>query len=211
VTLRVVGAGVGRTGTTSLKVALERLLGAPCYHMIEVFTHPDHVGRWLAAGRGEPVDWRALFRGYAAAVDWPVAAYWPEVSAAFPDAIVLLSVRDPASWWKSASSTIFPASREARGEWKEMTDVMWSRHFTLALDDEAASLEAYARHNADVRARVPNERLVEWRASDGWGPLCAALGVPVPSEPFPRVNTTDEFHKMADARRAAMRAAAARS
>jgi hypothetical protein len=205
--LRIVGAGLGRTGTMSLKLALEKLLGAPCYHMAEVFAHPEHVRSWSAAGRGEAVDWRALFRGYAAAVDWPVASFWPEVSAAFPDAIVLLSVRDPASWWKSASSTIFPASREAAGEWREMVDLMFGRRFTLALDDEAACLAAYERHNADVRARVPKERLVEWRASDGWGPLCTALGVPVPGEPFPRVNTTDEFHAMAEVRRAAVRAA----
>ena len=94
-TLRVVGAGLGRTGTLSLKVALERLLGAPCYHMSEVFAHPEHVGAWRDAARGRPPDWSALFAGYRAAVDWPAAAFWPELSAAFPDAIVVLSVRDP--------------------------------------------------------------------------------------------------------------------
>jgi hypothetical protein len=207
VTLRVVGAGVGRTGTTSLKVALERLLGAPCYHMAEVITHPEHVASWSAAARGEPVDWDALFSGYAAAVDWPVSAFWPEIGAAFPDAILLHSVRDPASWWKSASTTIFPTSREAQGPWREMLDEMFARRFTLALDDEAACLAALARHDADVRARAPKERLLEWRASDGWEPLCAALGVPVPAEPFPRVNTSDEFHAMVGARRAAVRRA----
>lgn len=204
-TLRVVGAGLGRTGTMSLKVALERLLGAPCYHMAEVFAHPEHVAIWTAAARDEPVDWRGLFQGYAAAVDWPVASFWPEVSAAFPDAIILHSVRDPASWWKSASSTIFPASREATGEWREMVDEMFGRRFTSALDDEAACVAAFERHNADVRARAPKARLVEWRASDGWGPLCAALGVAVPDEPFPRTNTSEQFLEAKAARMAALR------
>jgi hypothetical protein len=193
VTLRVVGAGLGRTGTLSLKVALERLLGAPCYHMAEVFAHPEHAPIWTAAARGEPVDWRGLFRGYVAAVDWPVASFWPEVSAAFPEAIILHSVRDPAGWWKSASGTIFPASRQAVGEWRTMVDEMFARRFTSALDDEAACVAAFERHNADVRARAPKNRLVEWRATDGWEPLCAALGVAVPGEPFPRTNTSEEF------------------
>src|SRR5574338_871095 len=201
--LRVVGAGVGRTGTMSLKLALERLLGAPCYHMAEVFAHPEHVPVWHAAARGEPVDWESLFHGYAAAVDWPVASFWPEVSAAFPDAVILHSVRDPQSWWKSASGTIFPASRDARGEWRDMIEAVFGTRFTAALDDERACLAAYERHNADVRARAPKQRLVEWTPSDGWAPLCAALGVPVPNEPFPRVNTSEEFRQMHAARVAA--------
>src|SRR5207237_6118209 len=92
-TLRVVGAGVGRTGTMSLKLALERLIGAPCYHMLEVFPRPAHFGLWTAAARGKPVDWNALFAGFAAAVDWPASAFWPELAAAFPDSIILLSTR----------------------------------------------------------------------------------------------------------------------
>src|SRR5690348_10458482 len=104
--LRVIGAGCGRTGTMSLKLALERLLGAPCYHMVEVFAHPEHVPDWHAAALGNMPDWNALFAGYAAAVDWPASAFWPELSAAFPDALVVLSVRDAQSWWQSAHETI---------------------------------------------------------------------------------------------------------
>ena len=95
--LRVVGANLKHTNTLSLKLALERLLGAPCYHMLEVFEHPEHVPLWHAAARGEPVDWRSLFADYAAAVDWPVGSFWPEVSAAFPDALILLSTRSAES------------------------------------------------------------------------------------------------------------------
>ena len=96
--MRIVGAGVGRTGTLSLKFALERLLGAPCYHMMELFVHPDHLPSWSAAARGEMPDWRELLKGCAATVDWPAAAYWSEISEAFPEALVLLSVRDPEAW-----------------------------------------------------------------------------------------------------------------
>ncbi len=192
--LRVVGAGLGRTGTNSLKVALERLLGAPCYHMMEVFQHPDHVPLWRAAARGEMPDWNALFADYAAAVDWPAAAFWPELSATFPDALVLLSVRDPHSWWQSASETIFPSLREQQGtEWYAMVDEVFGARFTRALDDRDAAVAALERHNARVRASVPARRLLEWRAADGWAPLCAALGVPIPNEPFPHTNARADW------------------
>jgi hypothetical protein len=196
VTLRVVGAGLGRTGTLSLKLALERLLGAPCYHMLEVFSHPEHVAAWHAAARGRPPDWRALFAGYRAVVDWPAASFWPELSAAFPDAVVLLSVRDADAWWRSAHGTIFPASMSASGEWRAMIDDLFAARFTSALDDRAACIAAFERHNARVRAEVPRARLLEWRAEDGWAPLCRALGVDVPDEPFPRANTTEQFLAM---------------
>jgi hypothetical protein len=192
--LRVVGAGLGRTGTMSLKVALEKLLGAPCYHMAEVFSHPEHVASWRAAAQGDMPDWNRLFHGYAAAVDWPAAAFWPEISEAFPDAIVLLSVRDPQSWWKSAHDTIFPTSRAAPDPaWREMVEAMFRTRFTWDLDDRDACIAAFERHNARVRDEVSPDRLVEWRPSDGWEPLCTALGVPVPDEAFPRTNTTEEF------------------
>ncbi|HEV2474540.1 MAG TPA: sulfotransferase, partial [Chthonomonadales bacterium] len=105
--LRVVGAGVGRTGTHSLKLALERLLSAPCYHMAEVFQHADHVPMWHSAATGEMPEWDNLLAGYSAAVDWPASAFWSELSKAYPDAVVLLSTRDPEKWWESAHETIF--------------------------------------------------------------------------------------------------------
>ncbi len=192
--LRIVGAGLGRTGTLSLKLALEKLLGAPCYHMAELFVHPEHVAPWHAAARGDMPDWKALFDGYAAAVDWPAAAFWPEISAAFPDAIVLLSVRDAESWWKSASTTIFPTSKTQVGtEWHAMVEAMFASRFTADLKNREACIAAFERHNAHVRATVAPERLLEWRAADGWAPLCRALGLPIPNEPFPKVNTTEEF------------------
>lgn len=193
--LRVVGAGVGRTGTLSLKVALERLLGAPCYHMMEVFGHPDHVPLWRDAARGRMPDWKALMHGYAAAVDWPASAFWPELASAFPDALVLLSVRDADAWWRSANGTIFPATERSPSElWRSMVDEMFASRFTPAIRDRDASIAAFERHNARVRAEVPARRLLEWRPGDGWEPICRALGLPIPAEPFPHTNTTAEFN-----------------
>lgn len=196
-TLRVVGAGLGRTGTSSLKVALAQLLGGPCHHMTEVFAHPEQIPLWHAAARGTMPDWHALFRGYAAAVDWPAAAFWPEISAAYPDAIVLLSTREPAAWWKSANDTIFQAiPNSPLPAWRDMVLALMRSRFTDRLDDEAACIAAYERWYADARARIPKHRLLEWTAKDGWAPLCERLGVPIPAEPFPRVNTTEEFQAM---------------
>ncbi len=202
-TLRIVGAGLGRTGTHSLKVALEQLLGAPCYHMVEVFGHPEHVPLWTAAMRDEPVDWATLFDGYAATVDWPGAGVWRQIHGAFPDAKVLLSTRRSTDqWWTSASRTIFQAmsspiaGAEGMDAWAEMAKAMTHR-FTPEFPDEVACKAAYEAHNAAVRAEVPAGRLIEWQPEDGWGPLCAGLGVPVPDGPFPVTNTTEEFRSRA--------------
>ncbi|HEY5089939.1 MAG TPA: sulfotransferase [Polyangia bacterium] len=200
--LRVVGAGLGRTGTFSLKLALERLLGGPCYHMKEVFDVPAHIPVWHAALKREPVDFRKMLDGYAAAVDWPASAFWPELSDTFPNALIVLSLRDPDSWWRSATRTIFEGFRKppAPGDnlpWRAMVTAMLETTFTPNFLDEAAAKAAFARHIEVVRQAAPASRLVEWRAEDGWGPLCAALGLPIPSEPFPHANTTEEFRARA--------------
>ena len=206
-TLRVVGAGLGRTGTHSLKIALEQLLGAPCYHMLEVLMHPESVAVWQAAVDGKPVDWPAVMDGYAAAVDWPVVAFWSELADAFPDAVVLLSTRSSAdAWWKSANETIFAVTRrgieaDTNSEMRahlHMIEGLFER-FTPAWnadDGGDAARSAYDEHNAHVRAAVPPSRLVDWQPGDGWEPICRALELPVPDEPFPHVNTTDEFRTM---------------
>jgi Sulfotransferase domain len=202
-TLQVVGAGLGRTGTTSLKQALELLLGGRCYHMIEVFGRPDMAAAWQRAVEGETPDWDTFLGEYVATVDWPAAAFWRELSAANPDAIVLLSTRSADDWWKSASNTIFQAiSRDQTpgtpvDTERQMIVSLLHQRFTANWDDEDAAKLAYLRHNDAVRAETPPDRLVEYHPGDGWGPLCAALDVPEPDEPFPHVNTTDEFRLMA--------------
>jgi len=204
-TLQVVGAGVGRTGPMSLKLALERLLGAPCYHMLEVFQHPGHSDVWRRAALGEPVDWDALFQGFAAAVDWPAGSFWPELSLKYPDALVLLSLRDPEEWWESANATIFPGIEKADfapQDWKDMVAALFGRRWGADPRDREASIARFNAHNACVLKEVPKERLLVWRAGDGWEPLCRALKRPVPDEPFPRANTRDEFQARIAARTA---------
>jgi hypothetical protein len=196
--LRVVGAGLGRTGTMSLKVALEQLLGGPCYHMMEVFGHPEHVPRWQGAAEGEPTDWDDLFSGYVAAVDWPTSGFWEPISTRNPDAIILLSTRDSAeTWWRSAIATIFhdmdkPVPADF-APWRDMWNALASATFTPDFLDPEKAMAAYERHNAHVRATADPARLVEWQPGDGWTPLCDALGVPVPDDDFPHTNTTEEW------------------
>ncbi len=191
--LRVIGAGLGRTGTASLREALGRLLGAPCYHMSEVFRRPEHIPVWHDAARGDMPDWHALFDGYGAAVDWPASAFWRELAEAYPDALILLSTRAPESWWKSASETIFAVRRRAESEHAAMMRDLFANRFTSATEERDQAIAAFEAHNAEVRATAPRDRLLEWTAKDGWGPICDALRLPVPDEPFPRVNTREEF------------------
>jgi hypothetical protein len=212
--MRVIGVGFGRTGTASVKLALERLGLGPCYHMSEVIERPQRAGDWLAATR-HPVDWDRMFAGYLSTVDWPGAAFWRELLAAYPDAMVLLTVRDTDSWYRSCADTIFrtagrlpDAATAAAGalpagfeDFVAMTQaVVVDRVFGGRIDDRDHAVAVYERHNAAVRAEVPAGRLLEYRAADGWGPLCDRLGVPVPDEPFPHVNDTAAFRRRQDAR-----------
>ncbi len=197
--LKVVGAGVGRTGTHLLKVALEQLLGGTCHHMVEVFAHPEEVPVWIDGIDGRPVDWGALMKDYTAQVDWPGASFWPELAAANPDALVILSLRDPDAWFTSCTNTIFGGMQqmvEEGNEWMAAMLRLLGERFDNRVEDHDAMVAAFERHNRQVREGVPRERLLEWTAADGWDPICARLGVPVPDAPFPKANTTAEFREM---------------
>ncbi len=199
--LKIVGAGLGRTGTTSLKAALEQLTGGRCYHMFEVFANPESVPTWHAAARGEQVDWDVLLAGYDTAVDWPVAGFWPELSAANPNAFVLLSSRaTPEAWWESMEKTIIPTltmslppEAEEMLVHRAMVNELFERRFTPEWSEPQAAMAAYERHNDRVRQEVPAERLIDWQPGDGWEPICSALGLPLPAAPFPHVNDSAEF------------------
>jgi hypothetical protein len=195
--VRVVGAGFGRTGTHSLKLALERLLGGPCYHMIELLGRRERdVPLWLEAAQGGGLDTAALLDGYRAIVDFPGCFFWRELAEAYPESIIVLSTRENSDvWWRSASRTIFDGlDRGLPGPLvMEMWNVLSQRSFTEQYTDREQAIAAYELHNADVRANAPGDRLVEWQPGEGWAPLCAALAVPTPDEPFPHTNSTDDF------------------
>lgn len=198
-TLQVVGAGAGRTGTHSLKIALEQLLGGTCHHMIEMFGRPDQVEAFIGAIDGEPTDWTEVMEDFTAMVDFPGSLFWREIAAANPDAPVLLSTRDSEGWYRSASNTIFLSFDKTPPElqpWMEAVRRVLHDRFSDDFENEDAMIAAYERHNAQVRAEVPADRLIDWTPSDGWDPICAALHLPVPAEPFPVTNTTNEFREM---------------
>ncbi|HEY3673234.1 MAG TPA: sulfotransferase [Acidimicrobiia bacterium] len=203
--LRVVGAGLGRTGTSSLQLALQQLLDGRCYHMGETFGRPEDIPVWHAAVNGTAPDWDAFLSEYVAAVDWPACAFWRELAAANPDAVVLLSTRSSAdAWWKSAHDTIFQVSKRAIpadappvfAAQMAMAEDLFANTFTPDWEAEPTAKRAYEAHNASVRADADPARLVEWQPGDGWEPICAALDLPVPSDPFPHVNSTADFRAM---------------
>ncbi|MFN0093287.1 MAG: sulfotransferase family protein [Dehalococcoidia bacterium] len=199
--LQVIGAGFGRTGTLSLKHALQRLGFDPCYHMIEVFGNAGHAAQWAAATRGEPVDWDALFANYTATVDWPSCSFYAELAGHYPDAKVILSRRSAESWYESVSNTIYksmtgptPPNNPAAAEQMAMArGLIVDRTFGGRFEDKTHAIAVYEAHNAEVIRTIPADRLLVFEASQGWEPLCAFLGLPVPDEDYPRVNTTEDF------------------
>ena len=197
--LQVVGAGLPRTGTQSLQIALTHLLDGRCYHMREIPDHPFNLGAgWDRALAGDPTDLDRLLDGYVATVDWPASMFWRELSEANPDALVFLSVREtPEIWWQSVDATILPVARRAlEPGWKEgrgLLDLL--ERFTGAKewDNAGTMMAAYERHNAKVRRSAPPGQLLEWRATEGWEPICRALRLPIPEIPFPWTNRRSEW------------------
>ena len=194
--LKVVGSGLGRTGTMSLKLALEQLGFSRCYHMVEVFMNPPHAPLWTAAAEGKP-QWDTIFEGYAATVDYPGAAFWRQIWEHYPDAKVLHSVRDPEKWFESTQATIFSPRSPARQSAlpPEMQKFFGTVLGTFGdkINNKEFMIDHFKRHTDDVIKTVPKDRLLVYEASHGWEPLCKFLDVPVPSTPFPRENTREQF------------------
>lgn len=192
--LQVIGAGFGRTGTLSLKLALEQLGFGPCHHMVEVFAHPEQVPLWTAAAEGRP-DWDAIFTGYRSTVDWPTATFYRELAEFYPDAKVILTERDPEAWFASTQATIFRLDfpPDSTDPWTIMVGKVVADLFDRRMHDKDKLISVYQAHNARVREVIPAERLLAYQVSEGWGPLCDFLGVPEPDTPMPKVNTTEEF------------------
>lgn len=212
-TIKVIGVGFGRTGTLSLKAALEKLGYADCYHMFELFSRAGHAKTWQGIADGQQPNWPELFDGYQSLVDWPTAFYWREHITFYPDAKVILTVRDPNAWYNSISKTIFTAIQGAFPEGATTPQVpddappfaadqiivaktlIADRIFQGRLRDRDFCISQYHQHIKDVKDTVPAENLLVFEVKDGWEPLCQFLGADTPNEPFPRANTQEEFSK----------------
>ncbi len=210
--IKVIGAGFGRTGTLSLKNALEELGYTKCYHMEELLQHPEHVTYWEAAFANRPVNWDALFQGYQATVDFPGYRCYKALMEYYPDAKVILSVRDPEKWYQSAYETIYqagpslgqkilmsfklpfsPRLRKLIRVFK-MAGQVWEKDFSNRFTDKPYAIALFKQHIEEVKRTVPAERLLIFDVQEGWEPLCRFLNKPVPAEkPFPRINERADF------------------
>lgn len=202
--LKIVGAGLGRTGTKSMQTALAQLGFGPCHHMLEVFEFPDSMPLWIEAAAGNP-DWDAIFKHYQSAVDYPSAAYWRELAVHYPQARVLLTVRDPDEWFESVHATIMAPDSMARHEDTEVQARFFAtvrRHLPPQLDDRRVMTAFFRAHVQAVIAAIEPDRLLVYQVGEGWERLCRFLGVPVPSAPFPRENSREDFISRVRARAA---------
>jgi len=213
-TIKVIGAGFGRTGTLSMKAALEHLGLGPCYHMLEVVGKPDKADAWYdaaqsGAARGGAADWDNILEGYQSSVDWPACYFWRPLAAHYPDAKVILTVRDEAAWWDSINNTILRNMRgtdqvidPARLRMRRMArHLIVERVFGGILDDREHALAVYRQNIKEVTESLPKDRLLVFDVAQGWGPLCGFLNLPIPDIPFPRTNSTSEFQERAAANR----------
>lgn len=205
--LQVIGVGLGRTGTNSLKIALNALGAGPCHHMKEVVLDmAAQAPLWIDALRGKP-DWEAIFKGYQSAVDWPTAAFYKELHALCPSAKFILTHRSPESWAESFSETIYQVISEKgsipekRRVWHEMVAGVVARSGFPEGFDRAALARAFIAHNDAVKAAIPSRQLLVFDVREGWDPLCAFLGVPVPDDAFPRTNDRVQFGERSQARK----------
>lgn len=204
--MQIIGAGFGRTGTMSLKVALEQLGFGPCYHMIEVFKRPGHIRIWQAAADGEQINWRHFLRGYQAGLDYPLAAFYKQLIDAFPDARVILTVRDPQDWYDSTRQTIYRGTALPHwllrllppftGMQAMVESAIWERLFDGRFEDRQFAIRIFEEHIEEVQRLVPAGRLLVYHVKDGWGPLCDFLGVPALEGPFPHINDRQTTQRM---------------
>ncbi len=200
--LSIVGAGFGRTGTRSLQEAVEMLGFSPCHHMYRVRSSARQLELWQGIADGAVPDWDEVFQGYSAQVDWPGAAYWREIASHFPQAKVILTVRDPDAWYTSMLQTIVPSATvgsevdpdpAGRAGSEIIRKVALERIFQGRILDRAYALDCFARHRQEVIASIEPGRLLVFDVREGWEPLCTFLGCEVPDQPFPSGNSVAEF------------------
>jgi len=198
--LKVIGAGFGRTATASLKLALETLGFGPCYHMSEVLANAGHLDLWTDVADGKP-NWDEIFKGYNSTTDFPASRYWRELAEYYPDAKIILSLRDPEKWFESTQDTIFSPRMWAilaGTKWERMLEKTINTLFDGKIHDHDAMVRVFNEHNAAVKAAFGPDRLLVFEAKEGWAPLARFLGVDVPDTEFPRVNSKTELQGMID-------------
>ncbi len=215
--LKIIGVGFGRTGTLSLKLALEELGFGPCYHMTELMKHPEYVLLWEAYAQGDPVSLKEIFQGYGATVDWPGCKFYEELMRLYPDAKIVLTVRDPESWYESSKNTIYQGIKQIKSSilvsalffitglfnsfqrhiFRLQNAIIWNGTFRGRFEDKDYAISIFNQHSENVKRNVPADKLLVYEVKEGWGPLCAFLAVPVPeNKPFPHVNDRAFFKKM---------------
>jgi hypothetical protein len=199
--MNVIGAGFGRTGTLSLKVALEQLGFGPCMHMIPLLRDPETSALIRKAAEGDVDTLDVVLEGYRATVDWPMTYFWRDLADRYPAAKVILTVRDADRWYDSADKTIYAAANAGRESGTMDPDVMgmvdatvWEGTFQGRFADREATIRRFHEHNAQVQREIPADRLLVFEVAQGWEPLCEFLEVPVPATPFPRLNDSVSFH-----------------
>ena len=199
--LEVIGAGFGRTGTHSLGVVLEKLGLGPCYNLYEVAKNPGHRELWNSALDGKSVDWDYMFRSYKSTIEWPSVTFFDEIFQQFPHAKVILTLRDPESWYESAQNTIFEALEMSdhnpdpgKRESQRLTRRLILGHtFGERYREKEHVLEVYRKHIQHVMEFVPGEQLLQFEVKEGWKPLCDFLQMSIPVDPFPKVNERSDF------------------
>jgi len=202
--MKVLGAGFGRTGTMSLKIALEKLGIGPCYHMREVVSHPSHIKIWYDISRGEHPNWDRLFSGFNSAVDFPVSLFYEELINKFPDAKFILTLRDFDKWYISTANTIYKVPTMLPVWFKQVVypirmfiamqvNLIWVGLFNNKFSDKESAKIVYYEHIESVKKTIPSDKLLIYHVNMGWEPLCEFLNVAVPEIPFPKVNDTAEM------------------
>ena len=195
--LKLIGAAFPRTGTMSVKKALESLGFGKCYHMHEVFLNPDHIPIWDATCNDTMPDWRKLMAGYTATLDTPTCHYWKELTLCFPEAKVLLLRRDPESWYESMYSTTYQAIMGPKGKidpaLKMIRRLFLEKYMMGRFEDKNFAISTYRQYCDNVIAEVPGDQLLVYEVAQGWTPLCNFLGYHIPRDPFPKKNTRNEF------------------
>lgn len=196
--LNLIGAGMGRTGTASLKIALEQLGLGRCYHMTEIMQNPQYIKYWVNAANGNP-DWDTIFDGFGATVDNPGCGFWKELASFYPEAKIILTTRDAEKWFESTNETIHSlefAGFIKESPWGEMIQKTVFDTMDNRMQDKEYMISFFENRTQEIINTIAPDRLLVYQVKQGWGPLCEFLDIPVPSMDFPRVNSRDETKEL---------------